>query len=616
MAGNIARGNDLGIGQSKLLKAITIAGIIFLLLPLIVLIIFSFNESKIVAKWTGFSLKWYKVVLEDGSLWTALKNSLIIAIVSTFFSTILGTMGALLLAKYKFKGKALFQNVLYIPIILPEIIFGISLLALFLLINFPLGLFSIICAHITFSFSFVTIIIYGKVINLPPSLEEASLDLGANRIQTFKNVIFPNILPGIIAGAIFAFTMSLDNFVVSFFTAGIGSSTLPLKIYSLIKFGINPSINAISTILIVFTVLALYFSNFLQKNQRISKKLKTGLLLFVITLIGLLIIIPLFKFNKQQLHIYNFSYYLDEEIVKDFEKETGIDVTIDYYNDNEEMLSRLNMGVSGYDVIFPSAYMVKTMIGRGLLAQINYDNIPNYRYTSSSFRKMPYDTTGKYYIPYTYGFTGIVYNSNYVKDSIDSWTDLWDPKYSGKITMVDEMRETFYIAYKLLGCKFGPDTTVLYKARDLLIKQKPLLKKYDSNTTDLLMTTEQIWIAQTWNGIIARLNDIDPKFKLGMPSEGVLFWSDNICIPASSLNKENAEKFINYLYSPENAARNMKTIKYAMPHNAGRQLLDSSIRNNKIIFPEIKDTANLNMIEDLGWFLEYLDRAWTEVKVN
>ncbi len=615
MAGNLARGNDLKIGQSVTLKIITIAGILFLLLPLIILILFSFNESRTVSLWTGFSLKWYHTAFSDSGLWMAVRNSVLIAIVSTFVTTILGTMGAILLAKYNFRGKELFQNLLYVPVILPEIILGVSLLALFMLIGFPLGLLSVICAHIAFSFPFVTMIILAKVINLPPSLEEASLDLGADRWQTFVKVILPNISPGVISGALFAFTMSIDDFVVTFFTAGVGASTLPLKIYSLIKFGLTPSINAISTILIIFTVLALTTANFLQKSEKVNKKVKLAIGGFFILSLGFVILAPFFTKSQEKLNIYNYSDYLSEDLIKEFEQETGIDVSVDFYNDNEELLSKLKMGVTGYDLIVPSGYMVKIMINEGLLAPINFDSIPNRSFISPEFMKMPYDPTDQYHVPYAYGYSGITYNSDFIKDSIDSWAALWDPRYKGKITMIDEMNETFFVAYKMLGYDFEKDTSKLNEARDLLIRQKPLLKKYESNNVEALMLSGDVWIAHTWNGQLSRLSGMDPKFKTVIPREGVLFWVDNMCIPASSTNKRNAERFLNFLLQPGNTARNIKVINYAMPNDSARNLLEPSIRNNKIIFPDI-DRSELKVLEDKGSFNRKIDRAWTEVKVN
>jgi len=616
MAGNLARGNDLNIGQGTGLKIMTWSGVIFLLLPLIILIVFSFNDSRTVTHWEGFSLRWYKAVFQDDSLWLSVKNSLVIAIVSTMVTTFLGTMCAMLLGKYRFKGRELFQNLLYVPVILPEIIFGVAILALFMLIKFPLGLISIICAHITFSFPFATLIILAKVINLPPSLEEASLDLGANRWQTFVQVILPNISPGVVSGALFAFTLSIDDFIATFFTAGVGSSTLPLKIYSLIKFGITPSINAISTILIVFTVTALFLTDRLQKSERISRTFKLALGgVFIAVLLGL-IIAPFFTAREKKLNLYNFSTYIDEGLIADFEKQTGIDVSLDYYNDNEELLSRLQMGVSGYDLIWPSGYMVKIMQSRGLIAPIDFRNIPNYQHITPLMRKLSYDTTGKYYIPYAYGFTGIVYNSAMIKDSIYSWNALWDERYRENILMLDDMREVFWAVYKLLGQTVDDDTVKLQKALDLLVRQKPLLKKYESNATQEMMRSGDVWIAQTWNGLAARLNAIDPKFKLCRPQEGVIFFVDNLCIPSGAPHKKNAEKFINFLLDPANSARNMSTIRYAMPNERARLLLEPSLRDNGIIFPTISDVSELEVMQDMGPFNKKLDKAWTELKVK
>lgn len=616
MAGNLARGNDLNIGQGSWLKGIAIGGVVFLILPLIILVVFSFNDSRSMAQWHGFSLVWYRSVLHDPTIWLAVKNSLIIAIVSTLFTLVLATMGAMLLARHRFRGREFFQNLLYVPVILPEIIMGVSLLAIFMLVRFPLGLVSIICGHITFSFPFVTLIILARIINLPPSLEEASMDLGAGRWQTFVRVVLPNITPGLIAGALFAFTLSIDDFVITFFTAGVGSSTLPLKIYSLIKFGITPAINAISTILILFTIQALYLVSRLQKSQRIGRKFKLGLAIFSLAIVLLLFVAPYLSAGRERLYIYNYSEYLDMSLVREFEQETGIRVTLDYFNDNEELLSRLQMGVVGYDLVFPTSYMVSTMKQQGLLQPIDLEAIPNYAYIDTMFTRLPFDTTGRYYVPYTYGYTAIVYNSERVEEPVDSWEVLWDSRYTGRISMLDDVREVFYVAYRMLGWDMEADTRKLNEARDLLIQQKPLLRKYESYAVELMMSMGEVWLAHAWNGQIVRLAGEDPKFKLALPVEGFPFWIDNFCIPAGAPNKANAERFIDFMLRPEHAARNMASILYAMPHEAARLLLEPEMRENEILFPDLSGLERLELMEDLGPFNRDLDRAWTEVKVR
>lgn len=616
MAGNLARGNDLNIGQGKLLKTITIIGVIFLLLPLVILIIFSFNESRTVTQWTGFSLKWYGKVMTDTSIWLAVRNSLVIAILSTIVSTILATLTAMLLAKYKFRGKQLFHNLMYVPVILPEIIFGVSLLALFMLIKFPLGILSIIIAHITFSFPFATMIILAKVLNLPPSLEEASLDLGAGRWYTFRKVVLPNIMPGVVSGALFAFTLSIDDFVVTFFTAGVGASTLPLKIYSLIKFGITPSVNAISTILIVFTVIILYASNVLQNSQRISKKFRMVLTIFASIIIGILVLSPFLSSNSNQLNIYNYSDYLDEELIKEFEKETGIKVNYDYFNDNEELLAKLEMGVEGYDLIFPTNYMVKIMRERKLIAPLDFTAIPNYKYINPLFKKLSFDTSGQYYVPYAYGYTALVYNSDFVEEPVDSWGVFFNQKYKDRILMLNDMREVFGVGYAMLGLEVTANSESLRKVKELMIKQKSLVRKYEINAIDIAMLSGDVWVAHAYNGIIAKVNRVNSKYKLAMPKEGVLFFVDNMSIPVNAPNRKNAEKFINFILEPSNSARNIMKVEYAMPNDSAISLLDGAYRKNNIIFPDLSKLNDLKMIEDMGEFNKQFDKAWTELKVK
>ncbi len=615
MAGNLARGNDLNIGQGWVLKLVAFLGALFLITPLVILIVFSFNDSTTLTHWEGFSLRWYAAIFKDEGLWISLKNSLVVAIVSTIITTIIATMGALLIGKYNFRGRALFQNLLYVPVIIPEIIFGVALLALFMLINFPLGIVSIICAHITFSFPFATLVILSKVVNLPPSLEEASLDLGASRWQTFKWVVLPNIMTGVVSGAMFAFTLSIDDFIVTFFTAGVGSSTLPLKIYSMIKYGLTPSINAISTVLIVFTVVALYATDKLQKSTRIGKKFKIALASGFLVVVLSLIVIPMTMKDNKTVNLYNYSEYIDSNLIDKFKAETGITVNIDYYTDNEDMLSRLRMGVTGYDIVVPAGYMIKIMKEAGMLAPLDFNNIPNNKYIKNNVRKLEFDTTGNYYITYAYGFIGIVYNSDKIHDPISSWGDLWNPAYKGNILMVDDMREVYFAACKKIGKPYD-DNPEIKEAFAQLVEQQLHVMKYESNATEELMKSGDAWIAQTWNGAIQKVCESDPKFKLCIPREGFLFFFDNLAILSTSLNKKNAELFINFMLRPENSAANMKKIKYAMLNEEARALLDSSLRFNPVVFPELPESSKIETIRDLGEFNKVLDKAWTGLKVR
>jgi spermidine/putrescine transport system permease protein len=241
--------------QSKNSKVMLIGGIVgylFLYIPLIVVILFSFNKSRVNVGWIGFTFKWYKILFADKDLINAALNSLVIASISSFISVILGSLAGIALHKYKVP---LLSALILVPVAAPELLVGVALLLFFILMNFTLGMASIIFAHTAFCISFVAIAVRTRMHGMDDSILDAARDLGANQFKTFYLVLLPTIFPGIIAGGLMAFTLSIDDFIITFFTAGPGSTTLPLAIYSMLKMGVTPEINAISTIVIIFTLI-------------------------------------------------------------------------------------------------------------------------------------------------------------------------------------------------------------------------------------------------------------------------------------------------------------------------------------------------------------------------
>src|SRR5918999_1283031 len=228
---------------------------VFLYAPILVLVLFSFNSSKSTQVWTGFSLEWYGELIRDQSVLDAFRISMIVGATATAIATVIGTLTALALTRHSFRGKTFADSTIYAATVMPEIVVGVSLLVFFVAIQFPLGIMTIIIAHVAFTISFVTIVVRARLSGMDRSIEEAAQDLGANHIQTFLRVTLPLILPGVMAGALLAFTLSFDDFVITFFVSGVGSSTLPLKIYSMVKFGPSPVINALSTVGLVATML-------------------------------------------------------------------------------------------------------------------------------------------------------------------------------------------------------------------------------------------------------------------------------------------------------------------------------------------------------------------------
>ncbi len=230
---------------------------LYIYIPILILIVFSFNTMKLNIRWEGFTLSWYNVLFRDQDIIQATRNTLIIALISTLVATVVGTLAALAMQRYRFPGYAASETLMYIPIVIPEVVMGISLLVFFVMINLTLGLFTITLAHIAFNIPFVTLVVRARLHGYDNAIDEAAMDLGADEMKTFWRVTLPTILPGVLSGAMLALTLSLDDYVITYFTAGPGSTTLPLRVFSMVRFMVTPEVNALSTlwVLIVFIVL-------------------------------------------------------------------------------------------------------------------------------------------------------------------------------------------------------------------------------------------------------------------------------------------------------------------------------------------------------------------------
>ena len=248
-------------GISRWLATYVAAVLLFLHLPLLILMAFSFNASRFSVEWTGFTLAWFRGLADRPDILSGLRNSLVVGISSTVVSTILGTMLALALSRYRFRGRRAMESLLYIPLVTPEIVVGISLLVLFAAMGVRLGIATIVIAHIAFSISFVTIVVRARLAGMDTNLEEAAMTLGAGPWRSFRRVTLPLIMPGVVAGALLAFTLSFDDYVITSFVAGSGSSTLPVVIYGMVRRNIDPTVNAVSTVVLVVTTILIYFSD-------------------------------------------------------------------------------------------------------------------------------------------------------------------------------------------------------------------------------------------------------------------------------------------------------------------------------------------------------------------
>lgn len=254
------------VGQ-RLLTWFALAVFLFLYVPIFILVIYSFNANKVVGVWSGFTLEWYRVLFRDQAIASALRVSLWVATWSTIISTILGTLAALVLERYRFRGKLTFDAVLYLPIIIPDIVMALSTLLFFVILAVPLSRATVLIAHTAFNISFVAVVVRARLADMDRRLEEAAADLGADEWTTFRRITLPLLMPGIIAGALLAFTLSLDDFVITFFVSGPGSTTLPVRVYSMIKFGVTPEVNAISTLMLLGSTLLVVISLLLQRRS-------------------------------------------------------------------------------------------------------------------------------------------------------------------------------------------------------------------------------------------------------------------------------------------------------------------------------------------------------------
>ena len=599
--------------------------------------VLSFNSSKTRSKWGGFTGKWYTALFQNRDIMNALYTTLIIALVSALIATIIGTAAAIGIQAMKPKFRTFFMGVTNIPMLNADIVTGISLMLLFIAFRFSLGFKTILLAHITFNIPYVILSVMPKLKQTSKHTYEAALDLGASPVYAFFKVVFPDIMPGVFSGFLLAFTMSLDDFVITHFTKGPGVDTLSTKIYSEVRKGIKPEMYALSTIMFVTVLVLLFLVNVTpdrkeaagEKRLKIQRKHKVSRLIFrkiLPTAMVIVIIAGGFFYGSQnsssggnQVIVYNWGEYLDPEVITMFEEETGIDVVYEEYETNEIMYPKIQSGAIAYDVVCPSDYMVQRMIENDLLSEINFDNVPNIKYIDSTYmtQSRQFDPENKYSVPYLFGTVGILYNKTMVDEPIDSWSVLWDKKYKDSILMQDSVRDAFGVTLKYLGYSLNStDLDELEAAKKLLIEQKPLVQAYVVDQVRDKMIGNEAAIGVIYSGEALYTQVENPDLEYVIPKEGSNLWIDSWVIPKNAKHKENAEKFINYLCLPEIAKMNFDYITYSIPNSEGRKLIEEDwMRNSEIAFPDPEDLKNCETFQFLGDENDAIyNQLWREVK--
>ncbi|MDU1320815.1 MAG: extracellular solute-binding protein [Clostridium botulinum] len=592
---------------------------IFLYLPIFVLVVFSFNKSKLNATFTGFTLDWYKNLINNTQILEALKNSLIIAFISTFFAVIIGTLAAIGMYRYKFKGKGAMEGLLYIPVVIPEIVMGISMLAFFSSLNLPAGLITLILAHITFCISYVIIVVRARLDGFDAALEEAAQDLGATPWQTLTKVTLPVIAPGIISGALLAFTLSLDDVIISFFAAGPDSNTLPLKIFSMVKFGVTPEINALSTVMMVFTLSMVVIAEGIRRNMLKNKKVKKALsfivILLMVTGMGFTIFGNTSKTEKQVLNIFNWSEFLPQSVIEQFEKEYNVKVNYSTFSSNEEMLAKLMGGNVPYDLVVTSDYAIEIMTKQKLIQPIDKNNVPNLANIDKNVLDLAFDPKNTYSLPYMWGGNNIVIDKTKITKKITSFDDLWDSQFKNSMVILDDPRVMIGLALQKNGYSINTkNPKELQKAKEDLIKLMPNVKAFDSESPKTLLINGEASIGYVWGteAYLAKLEN--PNLEVVLTKEGVIPQYDNFVIPKKAKNKKLAEEFINFIYKPEVSAQVSEEFPYANPNKAAYPLMDKDKLNDIAVYPPREAVEGNELIQDVGETTKLYDDIWTEIK--
>lgn len=611
--------------------------LIFIILyaPIVTLMVLSFNQSKTRSKWGGFTLKWYKELFQNEQIMSAFYTTLIIAFLSAAAATVIGTAAAIAIQGMKNRWRTLYMGVTNIPMMNAEIVMGVSLMLLFIACRMTLGFGTILIAHITFNIPYVILSVAPKLKQTNRHVYEAALDLGASPLNAFFKVVFPDIVPGVLSGFMLAFTMSLDDFVITHFTKGPGIDTLSTKIYTEVRKGIKPEIYALSTIMFVTVLVLLILINYSPeekeetRKKRVKKPSKVKKVLFRRVIPAVICAVFVFggfyyarennMMNSEKVVVYNWGEYLDPEVLTLFEQETGIDVVYEEFETNEILYPKISSGAIAYDVICPSDYMIQRMIENDLLAEINFDNIPNVKNIGKDYMEQSrqFDPENKYSVPYCWGTVGILYNKTMVDEPITSWSVLWDEKYKDNILMQDSVRDAFGVTLKYLGYSLNStDLDELTEARDLLIKQKPLVQAYVIDQVRDKMIGNEAAIGVIYSGEAIYTQMENPDLEYVIPEEGSNIWIDSWVIPKNAENKENAEKFINFLCRPEIALMNFEYITYSTPNSEARKLIeDEAIRNSEIAFPDLSKYDNLETFQYLGTEADQTyGELWNQVK--
>ena len=555
--------------------------LVFFYAPILFMIIFSFNSSKSLTHFTGFSLCWYEAMLKNHGMMESLYVTIVIALLATVISTIIGTITAIGLSKSKKVLRAFVSQVNDFPIMNPEIVTAIGLMLLFITFQIEKGFVTLLLAHIAFCIPYVILSIMPKIKSLDPNLADAAMDLGATPWQALVKVIVPQIMPGIVSGALIAFTMSFDDFVISYFVTGQGVKNLSIMVYTMSK-RINPSVNAISTLVVLLITITLTIVNILpiiRKKTSPSKQNKPWKWAVAgVVVVGL--VASLFGLNKsasslpyagQTLHVYNWGEYTGENIISGFEELTGAKVVMDNFDSNEQMYIKVANG-DAYDVLVPSDYMIQRMMQEDMLQKLAPETRKEcLSELADAIKGLPYDPKNEYSIPYFWGTVGIVYDKTKVSEEDlenEGWNIFLDQKYKGDIYLYDSERDSFMMALKALG--YSMNTTSEDELNEAFNWLVQCVQTMDPEivTDEIIdnMAQARKALGLIYSGDAAYVMSENENMGFYMPTSGTNLWSDAMVIPKNAKNPKLANEFIRYITSYDAAMDNSSYVGYTSPN--------------------------------------------------
>lgn len=555
--------------------------LVFFYAPILFMIIFSFNSSKSLTHFTGFSLCWYEAMLKNHGMMESLYVTIVIALLATIISTIIGTITAIGLSKSKKVLRAFISQVNDFPIMNPEIVTAIGLMLLFITFQIEKGFVTLLLAHIAFCIPYVILSIMPKIKSLDPNLADAAMDLGATPWQALVKVIVPQIMPGIVSGALIAFTMSFDDFVISYFVTGQGVKNLSIMVYTMSK-RINPSVNAISTLVVLLITITLTIVNVLpmiRKKRSPSKQNKPWKWAVAgVVVVGL--VASLFGLNKsastlpyagQTLHVYNWGEYTGENIISGFEELTGAKVIMDNFDSNEQMYIKVANG-DAYDVLVPSDYMIQRMMQEDMLQKLEPETRKEcLSELMEAIKGLPYDPKNEYSIPYFWGTVGIVYDKTKVSEEDlenEGWNIFLDQKYKGDIYLYDSERDSFMMALKALGYSMNTTSADELNAAFNWLVQCVQTMDPEIVTDEIIdnMAQARKALGLIYSGDAAYVMSENENMGFYMPTSGTNLWSDAMVIPKNAKNPKLANEFIRYITSYDAAMDNSSYVGYTSPN--------------------------------------------------